>query len=118
MVCGKICRITRVLVCVAVAGVLFITGVYYGCRLLFIPGAFFDWLPLPMGWMRLGGGSRTRRAGLVHGIVTIVAYVFGILWFIHAGIYGIDTGLVFLEIWFLAVLLGAYTTAEALIEGR
>ncbi len=110
-------RIVKTLVCVAIAGVLFIAAVYYGYKLLFIPAAFFDWLPLPTGWMKLGGGPRTRKAGALHGVVTAIAYVVGVLWLLIGSIGGFNLGFIFLEIWFIAVLLGAYTTAIALVEG-
>lgn len=30
----------------------------------------------------MGGGSRARTAGMVHGIVALIAYAVGVAWFI------------------------------------
>ncbi len=100
------------LLCVAVAGTLFIIGVIYDIKPLFLIGALLDWLPLLTGWMRLGQSNpQTKAAGIVHGMITLTAYAVGVAWFI--GIDFLEVRLSFLVIWFYAVLAGAATTAYA-----
>jgi len=99
------------LVCVWAAGVLFITAVLYRIPWLFILGAFLDWLPIPMGWMKIRGLSgRVRRYGVVHGSTTILAYIAGLTWLLNPVSNSIDTGYLFLVLWFTAVILGFYTS--------
>lgn len=101
----------RTLVCVWAAGVLFITAVLYRIPWLFILGALFDWLPIPMGWMKIGGlGRRVRRNGVVHGSTTILAYVAGLTWLLNPVSNSIDVGHLFLVLWFTAVILGFYAS--------
>ncbi len=109
-------NIAKTLACVAVAGVLFIAAVYYGVKPLFLVAAFFDWLPLPTGWMRVSEASRSplaKRAGAVHGVVTAIAYAIGVAWLIVTDVGGLNLGFTFLEAWFLAVITGAYATSIA-----
>jgi len=111
-----ISNITKTLACVAVAGAFFIAAVYYGFKPFFLVAAFFDWLPLPTGWMKVSGSSKSpsvRRAGIIHGVVTVIAYAIGIAWLIITGVGPINLGFVFLEVWFLAVITGAYATSVA-----
>ena len=105
-------NMTKTLICVAVAGVLFITAVIYGIKYLFFIAAFFDWLPLPTGWMKMSGSNEnTRRAGIFHGIITIIAYIVGILWLVFTNLGPLNLGYLFLELWFIAVIAGAYVTS-------
>ncbi len=109
-------NIVKTLACVAVAGVLFIAAVHYGYKPLFFVAAFFDWLPLPTGWMRIGSSSKpplVRHAGIIHGVVTVIAYAIGIAWLIITSVGPINLGFLFLEAWFLAVIAGAYVTSVA-----
>jgi len=111
-----ISNITKTLACVAVAGALFIAAVYYGIKPFFLVAAFFDWLPLPTGWMRISGPSKSplvRRAGMVHGVITVIAYAIGVAWLIITSVGSVNLGFVFLEVWFLAVIAGAYVTSVA-----
>lgn len=111
-----ISNIAKTLACVTVAGVFFIAAVCYDFKPFFLVAAFFDWLPLPTGWMRVGGPSRSplvRRAGMIHGIVTVVAYAIGVAWLIITSVGPVNLGFVFLEVWFLAVITGAYATSVA-----
>ncbi|ABN69390.1 hypothetical protein Smar_0277 [Staphylothermus marinus F1] len=66
--------------------------------------------------MKIGGirSSRARKAGILHGVVTIVAYTIGITWLFVDRIGIIDLGYLFILIWFQAVILGSYTTAVKL----
>ncbi len=110
----KLARIKLTIVCVALAGAFFFASVLFDKWFLFPVAAFFDWLPLPTGWMRLGGGPGARRAGAAHGAVTLVAYGFGAAWLLVY--HGALMAYLFLTTWLLAVLLGAYTTALAVME--
>ncbi len=106
-----ISNMSKTLLCVAIAGVFFITAVIYNIKFLFLIAAFFDWLPLPTGWMKIGGNDqRIRRAGIFHGVVTLIAYFIGVLWLILTSIGPLYLGYLFLELWFIAVIAGAYVT--------
>ncbi len=110
-------NMAKTLICVEIAGILFITAVIYRVWWLFIIAAFFDWLPLPTGWMKIGGRSRkVKKYGALHGIVTLIAYAIGIIWIFKPQINGVSMGHLFLTVWFTAVLLGAYVTEIALME--
>ena len=110
-------NMVKTIICVAIAGALFISAVYYGYKLLFIIAAFFDWLPLPTGWMKIKGNGDpvVKKAGILHGVVTIIAYIIGIIWLVTDRIGFIDLGYLFLVIWFQAVMLGSYTTIVKLL---
>ncbi len=101
----------KTLICVTVAGVLFMPAVLYNIPLLVLPGAFFDWLPLPTGWMRVSGGGRDRRLALTHAAITLVAYCLASLWIIFS-LTSVPVGfsqvlrLAFIEVWWLAVMVG------------
>ncbi len=107
----------RTIICVAVAGTLFISAVYYDYKFLFIVAAFFDWLPLPTRWMKIRDDSDhlVKKAGILHGVVTIMAYIVGIIWLVIDRIDFIDLGYLFLIVWFQAVMLGLYTTIVKLL---
>ncbi len=105
-------NMSKTLLCVAVAGIFFITAVIYNIKFLFLIATFFDWLPLPTGWMKMGGSDqRIRRAGVFHGIVTLIAYFIGVLWLTLNRIGPLYLGYLFLELWFIAVIAGAYVTS-------
>ncbi|GEM_PF-630079 len=110
-------NMVKTIICVAIASALFISAVYYGYKLLFIIAAFFDWLPLPTGWMKIRGNSDpfVKKAGILHGAVTIIAYITGIIWLAINRIGFIDLGYLFLVVWFQAVMLGSYTTIAKLL---
>ncbi|NPA97109.1 MAG: hypothetical protein GXO32_05860 [Crenarchaeota archaeon] len=90
----------KTLACVALAGLLFIPSILLGVRWLFAVGAFFDWLPVFTGWMMFGGSRALAR---LHAGVTLVAYLFGGVWLFTRWV---GHGLAFLELWFVAVILG------------
>ena len=95
---------TKTLLCVAVAGLLFIPAVLFNIWYLVIVGAFFDWLPLTTGWMRFEP-DKPKRKDLItaHVIVTLIAYLFAVLWVIT---FVTAFKFFFIEIWWLAVILG------------
>lgn len=101
----------KTLLCVAIAGALFITAVIYGMKWLFVVAAFFDWLPLLTKWMKIDNlpSSKARRAGIIHGTTTIIAYIIGIMWLFIDYMGVINLGYLFLVTWFQAVILGTYT---------
>ena len=74
-------------------------------------GAFFDWLPLPTGWMRVSSGRRDRRLILTHATITLAAYCLASLWIIFS-LTSSPVGfsevlrLAFIEVWWLAVMVG------------
>ena len=97
--------------CVAIAGLIFIPSVFWGWRWPVLIGAFFDWLPLPTGWMKQEGGktSATKVWVIIHVALTLVAYLIAAMWV--TGLW--DTVLsrfLFLEIWWLAVMAGVKLT--------
>ncbi len=66
--------------------------------------------------MRIGGPLKSplvRRAGIVHGVITVIAYAIGVAWLIITSVGPVNLGFVFLEVWFLAVIMGAYATSVA-----
>lgn len=88
--------------CVAIAGLIFIPAVFLNKPLVALIGAFFDWLPLPAGWMKTEKESNQLFLRL-HIIATVTAYLMFVAWIIK----GIATlGLAFLEIWWMAVIFG------------
>ncbi len=98
--------------CVAIAGVFFFLAVIIKKPILAIPGAFFDWLPLPTGWMRMG--MKINKVFLIlHIVLTLIAYGFLIAW----GITGISLlSLIFIEVWWGAVISGVVMTIEGLVK--
>ena len=96
----------KTLICVAIAGLLFLPAVIFDMRLLVIVGAFFDWLPLPTGWMKIKGGARKNRKIIIaHAAVTLIAYAFAVLWLINPAV---ALKFLLIETWWTAVMLGAF----------
>ncbi|MHA1405022.1 MAG: hypothetical protein ACTSSI_14755 [Candidatus Helarchaeota archaeon] len=97
---------TKTLICVLTAGLFFIPSVIFDLWFLIPIGAIFDWLPLPMGWMK--GEEKTERKKnliIIHAIITVIAYIFAIIWiFTLIWIYKF----LFLEIWWAAVIIGVF----------
>ncbi len=102
----------KTVICVAIAGALFITAVFYDVKILFFVAAFFDWLPLPTGWMRIHGSTSiiAKKLGLMHGVVTLIAYIIGVTWLFMDSYNGVNLGYLFLMVWFQAVMLGIAAT--------
>ncbi len=90
------------LLCVSIAGLIFLPAViinkpYYG-----LIAAFFDWLPLFTGWMKF---AENKKVPMLHITLTAIAYVFFIVWlFIPVSNFARFS---FIMIWFLAVVSGA-----------
>ncbi len=93
---------TKTMICVAIAGLLFIPAILLNIPYLAIVAAFFDWLPLPTGWMRMGGEIRKGHIA-IHAAITLVAYGFLVAWLV-TGVW--TYSFVFLETWWLAVMAG------------
>ena len=98
--------------CVTIAGIFFILAVIFNKPILGVLAAFFDWLPLPTGWMKSDNGKKSKDYGLwviIHAIVTIIAYSVFVVW-----LFGIISfaylNLLFLLIWWLAVMAGVVLT--------
>lgn len=89
--------------CVTIAGLIFIPSVIFSTPLFALIGAFFDWLPLFTGWMKTGR-IINRLLLILHIVITIVAYVFFVIWIFMKG--NKFVGFTFLEIWWIAVILG------------
>ena len=92
----------KTMICVALAGMLFVPAVILNLWYLAIVGAFFDWLPLPTGWMKMGGNN-DKRMIIIHVVLTLVAYSFLLLWLM----FPVTTyKFLFFEIWWIAVITG------------
>ena len=90
------------MLCVALAGLIFIPSVFFNKPLFALIGAFFDWLPLPTGWMK--AEKEINRTFLkLHVVATLIAYVIFVVWLIKGAAI---IGFAFLEIWWLAVAFG------------
>ncbi len=90
------------LLCVAIAGLIFLPSVIINKPVFGLIAAFFDWLPLFTGWMRFSEG---KKIPYLHIVLTIIAYVFFIVWlFIPTSNFARFS---FIMVWFLAVLSGA-----------
>ena len=87
------------LICVAIAGTFFVIAFYINNPWLAIIGAFFDWLPLPTGWMRF---TKASKIPLLHIVLTLISYGFFIGWFFLPFLR-----VPFLIVWIWAVLAGA-----------
>ena len=98
----------KTLLCVTIAGLFFIPAVIFNLWYLILIGAFFDWLPLPTGWMKLDKDKAGNKKLIVlHIIVTLIAYLFAIIWIFNpATVYKF----LFLEIWWIAVVVGIFIT--------
>ncbi len=91
----------KTLLCVWIAGILFLLSVLGDVRYLAILAAFFDWLPLPTGWMRFG---RARRDLVIaHAAVTLIAYAFLVVWLLRP-VFWAKTS--FITVWWSAVMVG------------
>ena len=101
----------KTMLCVTIAGVIFIPSVIWGWKWPILVGAFFDWLPLPTGWMK-GRGINTRRGKMwliTHVTLTLIAYFIAALWLL--GIYdGLIARFLFIELWWTAVMSGIKLT--------
>ncbi len=97
---------TKTLLCVALAGLFFIPAVVFNIWYLAIIAAFFDWLPLPTGWMKFGERKNTAAIAL-HVIFTLAAYSFLVLWLIFSLP---ASNFLFLELWWIAVIAGIFIT--------
>ncbi|MBO8175583.1 MAG: hypothetical protein H0Z18_10025 [Thermococcus sp.] len=92
------------MICVTLAGLIFIPSVFFNKPLFALVGAFFDWLPLPTGWMK--AEKEINRTFLkLHVIATLIAYVIFIAWLIKGLAI---VGFAFLEVWWLAVIFGVF----------
>ncbi len=89
------------LICVAIAGLIFLPATILNKPLYGLIAAFFDWLPLFTGWMRF---SETHRVPVLHITLTTIAYIFFIIWLFVP--YSNFARFSFIMIWFLAVLSG------------
>ncbi len=90
------------LLCVAVAGLIFLPSVITNKPVYGLIAAFFDWLPLFTGWMRF---SDSKKIPYLHIALTVIAYVFFVVWlFVPVSNFARFS---FIMIWFLAVLSGA-----------
>ncbi len=95
---------TKTMLCVAIAGLLFIPAVIFDIWYLAVIAAVFDWLPLPTGWMRMEG-EKNRKAVIAHVILTLIAYSFLVLWIIYPQTL---FKFLFLEVWWSAVIAGVF----------
>ena len=86
---------------VGIAGFLFLLAVILNLKWLFVIGAIFDWLPVFV-WMKKEG-KPNKFALAAHISLTIVAYGFGIYWFLFD-----QFKLVFIELWWSAVIAGEF----------
>jgi hypothetical protein len=93
---------TLTMLCVALAGLIFIPAVFFNRPVLALAGAFFDWLPLPTGWMATGRPIN-RTFLKLHVVFTLAAYAIFAAWLIT----GTGTvGFAFFEVWWTAVVFG------------
>ncbi len=96
------------MMCVMIAGLIFIPSVIFSTPFIALIGAFFDWLPLLTGWMKTGGAV-SKLLLVLHTVITLVAYGFFIAWIVMKGNHLI--GFIFLEIWWVAVIAGVLMIA-------
>ncbi len=93
---------TLTMLCVALAGLIFIPAVFFNRPLFALAGAFFDWLPLPTGWMK--AEREINRTFLkLHVGTTLLAYAVFVAWLVTGTA---TVGFAFLEIWWVAVIFG------------
>ncbi len=97
---------TKTMLCVATAGAFFIPAIIFNFWYLALIAAFFDWLPLPTGWMKIEK-KKNKRLIVLHVILTLIAYAFLVMWIILQHTY---LDFLFLEIWWLAVIVGVFIT--------
>ena len=96
---------TKTLLCVTMAGLMFIPAILFNVKYLLIAGAFFDWLPLITKWMKFEGGKLSKSGLTSHIVLTLIAYSILLTW--------VFTSLtmakfLFLEIWWIAVMSGSF----------
>lgn len=96
----------RTMLCVALAGLFFIPAIIFNIWYLAIIAAFFDWLPLPTGWMKIEG-RKNKNAIILHIVLTLIAYAFLIIWLLLS--YD-SSRFLFLETWWLAVMAGVFVS--------
>ncbi|NJE41783.1 hypothetical protein [Thermococcus sp. GR6] len=90
------------MLCVALAGLIFIPTVFFNQPLFALIGAFFDWLPLPTGWMK--SDRKVNRTFLkLHVAVTLMAYAIFVAWLATGTA---TVGFAFFEVWWVAVIFG------------
>jgi len=94
----------KTMTCVAIAGLVFISTVMFNRPYLALVGAFFDWLPLPTGWMK-STGKVNRLFLKLHVVITSIAYGIFIAWLVTGDRI---VALVFLEVWWVAVVVGTF----------
>ncbi len=93
--------------CVTFAGLCFFPAVLFDIVVLFVIGAVFDWLPLFTGWMKIK--EKLSKHEVLHIFLTFLAYGFAVCWILAKCA---ETKLIFkslfLELWWIAVMLGVY----------
>jgi len=90
------------MLCVALAGLIFIPTIFFNQPIFALIGAFFDWLPLPTGWMK--AGREINRTFLrLHVTVTLISYAIFVEWLVTGTA---TVGFAFLEVWWVAVIFG------------
>ena len=108
----KVTGRVKTLLCVAVAGAFFVPAVILNLPLLVIPGAVADWLPFIVRWMKDVERPPNRRIVALHIVLTIVAYIFAALWVVLSllSLPAFDPllRLLFMEIWWFAVMSGTF----------
>ncbi|MHA1786223.1 MAG: hypothetical protein ACTSVY_03430 [Candidatus Helarchaeota archaeon] len=104
----------KTLACVATAGIFFILAIIFDLWYLVLIGAVFDWLPLPTGWMKLEDSAEGNKKAIIsHAITTLVAYIFAVVWIISVillSTFAILFKVLFMEIWWGAVMIGTLIT--------
>jgi len=89
------------LICVGIAGLIFLPAVILNKPWYGLAAAFFDWLPLFTGWMHF---TKTHKIPILHIVLTVIAYIFFVAWLFvpHSDF----ARFAFIMIWFLAVVSG------------
>ena len=106
---------TKTILCVTIAGILFIVAVVFKNPIFGVIAAFFDWLPLPTGWMKSGSKEKAKDYKTwvwIHTVVTIAAYLVFIVWLFKLVSFAY-LNFVFLLIWWLAVMAGVILMQKA-----
>ena len=94
----------KTMLCVSIAGFIFILAVLLNIPPLILLGAVFDWLPLPTGWMKFEN-EVNKKLLILHVILTVSAYLFAVAWLI-TGAWPLS--LLFMELWWAAVMAGVF----------
>ena len=92
----------KTMLCVFLAGTLFIGAIILNIWYLALVAAFFDWLPLPTNWMKFGE-KVNKKALILHISLTLFAYGLLIAWII---LRVQILSFLFLELWWSAVVAG------------